>query len=170
PMYLRLGRSGDPAVHAVPPPFAIGRAITVRDGRDVTLLATGAITHAALEAADLLAGERVAARVVSVHTLKPLDTEAVRRACDETAVVVTVEEHSIVGGLGGAVAEAMADLGCAPRAFVRLALADGFAHEIGGREHLLRKAGLAPSDIARAARDALRKTGATAPASAVDGR
>lgn len=162
PVYLRLGRAGDPAVHAAPPAFAIGRAITIREGGDIAILSTGAITHAALEAADLLAKDGIAARVVSVHTVKPLDIEAVRRAAVETAAVVTVEEHSIVGGLGGAVAEAFADLGVAPRAFVRLALPDGFAHEIGGRDHLLRQAGLAPTDIARAGAEALRRATARA--------
>lgn len=158
PVYLRLGRSGDPAVHATAPHFEIGRAITVREGHDLSLLATGAIARAALDAAELLAREGISARVVSMHTLKPLDRDAVRRAVDETGAVVTVEEHSIIGGLGSAVAETIADLGCYPRAFLRIALPDAFGHRIGGREHLLALAGLSAEGIARAARGLLERT------------
>lgn len=142
PVFLRIGRSGDPAVHASPPPFVLGRANVIRDGTDVSVIATGAIVHSALECARLLERSGISARVVSMHTVKPIDREAVRAAVRDTGAVVTVEEHSLVGGLGSAVAEVMADDGLRPRAFRRLGLPDAFAHRIGSREHLLQSAGL----------------------------
>lgn len=152
PLYLRLGRSGDPSVHETRPRFTLGRAIVVREGTDLTLLATGAIVRSALDAAALLAGAGVSTRVVSVHTVKPLDADAVRQAVEVTPALMTVEEHSIVGGLGSAVAEVLADGGLRPRTFARLGLPDAFGHRIGGRDHLLAHAGLDAPGIARAAR------------------
>ena len=148
PVYLRIGRSGDPAVHASAPPFAIGRANVVREGADLTIIATGAIVHEALEGARLLEGSGISARVLSMHTVKPIDRAAIARAVRETGAVVTVEEHSIVGGLGSAVAEIVADDDLHPRAFRRLGLPDAFAHAIGSRDHLLRTAGLDARGIA----------------------
>lgn len=150
PVYLRLGRSGDPAVHAARPDLRIGRAVSLRDGSDVTLIATGAITRTALDAAELLAPLGISARVVSMHTLKPLDVDAIREAIDRTGALATLEEHSLVGGLGSAVAEAIADHGLRPRSFLRLGLPDAFAHVIGSREHLLARAGLSAPGVARA--------------------
>ena len=161
PVYLRLGRGGEPAIYAAPPEFALGRAIVVREGADVTLIAMGAITHDALAAADGLALEGIAARVLSMHTLKPLDVEAVRAAAEETGGIVTVEEHSVIGGLGSAVAEVIADRGLRPRAFRRLALPDAFAHRVGSREYLLAASGLTTETIARAAREAAARSAAT---------
>ena len=95
PCYLRLGRAGEPTVHAAEPDFRLGRAITVRDGDDLTLISTGGMLKATVEAADLLAAEGFMARVLSMHTLRPLDDEAVERAAVETGALVTVEEHSV---------------------------------------------------------------------------
>jgi transketolase len=128
----------------------------VRDGADLTIIATGAIVHAALEAAGLLGRSGIAARVLSMHTLKPIDRAAIAAAVRETGAVVTVEEHSLVGGLGSAVAEVIADDDLRPRAFRRLGLSDAFTHAIGGRDHLLRAAGLDASGIAASVRGVLR--------------
>lgn len=156
PVYMRIGRAGDPAVHAQPPPhFELGRAITVREGEDAAIIATGGIVHTGIAVANQLAGEGISVRVLSMHTVKPLDLEAIRRAVDEVGVILTLEEHSIVGGLGGAVAEAVVDANLRPRVFRRLALPDVFGHRIGSRDYLLGAAGLSPAHIASAVRDAI---------------
>jgi transketolase len=109
-MYIRLGRGRDPEVYpAVPDPFAFGQAARLRDGNDATIIATGSQVHPSLIAAEILAGRGCSVRVVDMHTLKPLDVGEVIAAATETAAVVTVEEHNVIGGLGGAVAEVLAD-------------------------------------------------------------
>jgi transketolase len=109
-LYLRLGRGRDPEVYpTVPEDFEFGRASTIRSGDDCTIIATGSQVHAALGAAELLAERGLAVRVVDMHTIKPLDVAAILAAARETAAVITVEEHSIIGGLGSAVAEVLAD-------------------------------------------------------------
>ncbi len=125
-MYIRLGRGRDPQVYdAVPADFAFGRAAKLRDGRDLTIIATGSELRAALDAAALLAAEGISARVLDIHTVKPLDAAAVQAAAAETGAILTVEEHNIVGGLGSAVAEVLVD---GPRLpFRRLGVPDEFA-------------------------------------------
>ncbi len=108
PCYLRLGKAGEPVVHRSPPAFEIGRAIVLREGRDVTLISTGGMLAHTVDVAQALAGRGISARVVSMHTLKPLDEAAVLSAAAETGAIVTVEEHSIHNGLGSAVAEVLA--------------------------------------------------------------
>jgi transketolase len=109
-IYLRLGRGRDPEVYPeVPAGFAFGKATTLRDGADATVIATGSEVHPALRAADLLAGDGLSVRVVDMHTISPLDSEAVVAAASETGAILTVEEHNITGGLGGAVAEVLAE-------------------------------------------------------------
>ena len=109
-LYLRLGRGRDPEVYAeVPEDFAFGRAVRLLDGTDATIIATGSEVHAALGAAEILRTRGVTVRVLDMHTVKPLDEAAVLAAASETGAIVTVEEHSIIGGLGGAVAEVLAD-------------------------------------------------------------
>ncbi len=109
-MYIRLGRGRDPDVYdRVPEDFTFGRSITLREGRDLTIIATGAEVHPAREAAGILALDGIDARIVDMHTVKPIDREAVSRAAAETAAVLTVEEHNVIGGLGSAVAEVLVD-------------------------------------------------------------
>jgi len=107
PTYLRLSKAGDPVVHRSTPDFQIGRAIEVRAGRDLTAISTGAMLCAATEAADRLRAEGISMRVLSMHTVKPLDTNAVRKAALETGAILTVEEHRLDGGLGSRVADAL---------------------------------------------------------------
>jgi transketolase len=107
PVFVRVSRMGVPAVYPAGYEFEIGRAVRLRDGGDVTLVANGTLVHRALEAAASLAADGVSARVVSMPTVKPLDLAEVAAAADETGAIVTVEEHSVYGGLGGAVAEAI---------------------------------------------------------------
>ena len=147
PTYLRLGRAGDPVVHQLPPEFRIGRAITVREGDDCALLSTGGMLPTAVEAAELLAESDIAARVVSMHTVKPLDEDALERSC-RTRLTVTLEEHSRVGGFGSAVSEWMAaNNGSGP--LLSIAAEDTFAAEVGDGDSLRRRNGLDAETIAR---------------------
>jgi transketolase len=107
PTYLRLGKAGEPVVHTSPPDFRLGRAIVVRDGNDLTAVATGAILHTVTAVADRLRREGIAMRVISMHTLKPIDNEALCVAARETSAILTVEEHRVDGGLGSRVADAL---------------------------------------------------------------
>ena len=110
PVYIRLGRAAVPAVNVAPDyHFEIGRGVTLADGRDITIIATGYMVHIALEAREALAAEGISARVLNIHTIKPLDTEIITRAARETGAIVTVEEHSVIGGLGSAVAETIVE-------------------------------------------------------------
>jgi transketolase len=135
PCYLRLGKAGEPVVHATRPDFQLGRAIQLRDGRDLTLISTGGMLATAVAAADRLAAQGLSSRLLSMHTISPLDVEAVRSAARETRRLVTIEEHSIVGGLGSAVAEVVADQPeHAP--LTRLALRPVFNSQAGDQQYL----------------------------------
>jgi transketolase len=130
----------------------IGKAVTLRSGSDVTLIGTGLMVYRCLQAAEELAAEGVNARVLEVHTVKPLDVERVLQAARETGALVTSEEHSVVGGLGGAVAEAVSD--AYPVPVKRVGIADKFA-ETGPYLEMLDRYGMAVSDIVAAAREAM---------------
>ncbi|MCL4792967.1 MAG: transketolase family protein [Bryobacteraceae bacterium] len=108
PVFLRISRMPVPDVHSLDYQFEPGRAALLREGSDVTIIAVGTMVSRALDASDLLAAEGIAARVLNMATIKPLDRDAIVRAAEETGAIVTVEEHSAIGGLGGAVAEATA--------------------------------------------------------------
>ncbi|OHD75559.1 MAG: transketolase [Spirochaetes bacterium RBG_16_67_19] len=151
PVYYRCGYKKEPALHGGPIDFRIGRAIQVRDGSDLTLIGTGTITYRAFEAAGILESQGVKARVLSMHTVKPLDREAVLAAARETRAVVTVEEHNVLGGLGGAVAEVLAEAGGGVP-FLRVGLPDSYIHLVGSHNWLLDHYGFAPQAIAASAR------------------
>jgi transketolase len=142
PAYLRLGKSGEPAVHEKEPAFELGRAITLREGSDVTLIASGGMLATADKVARRLAEQDLGVRLLSMHTIKPLDREAVTRAASETRYVFTLEEHSVEGGLGGAVAEviAEADPGHAP--LKRIGLRPEFNKTVGDQNYLKAMHGL----------------------------
>lgn len=141
PCYLRLGKAREPVVHTAPPPFEIGRAILVRDGADLTFLSTGGMLPYAVEtAAHLAVAEKIEVRVLSMHTLKPLDEAAVLAAAGETGGVVTVEEHSVTGGLGSAVADVLAQAGIAT-GFRKFGAPDRLLHAVGSQEYLRRQCG-----------------------------
>lgn len=109
PAYLRLGKAGEPKVHASPPEFRIGKALQLADGGDVTLISTGGMLRHTMDTAEVLrARDGVRARVLSMHTVKPLDAEAVARAAEETGAIITIEEHNVSSGLGSVVAQALA--------------------------------------------------------------
>ena len=150
PVYLRLGKNGEPRVLPEDEPFVVGRAAELRAGPDVTLASTGAILPQALAAADILAAAGAHATVLHFGTIKPFDAAALAGAAALTGAVVTIEEHSIIGGLGSAAAEAIAEAGAGAR-LRRVGVPDVFASGVGTREHLLARFGLDVSGIAGAA-------------------
>lgn len=152
PVFLRLNRNEVPVLFDDSYHPKIGEAVTLRPGDDVTLICAGLMVSRCLDAAEVLAGEGINARVLEVHTVKPLDIESVLQAARETGAFVTVEEHSIVGGLGGAVAEAVTD--AYPVPIKRLGIADRFA-ETGPYFEILDRYGMSVDDITTAARQAL---------------
>ena len=149
PCYLRLGKAGEPTVHKAPIEFRIGRAIRMREGADATLISTGGILLPTVQAAELLAAEGIQARVLSMHTLRPLDTEAVLEAARETGLIVTIEEHSILGGLGSAVAETLAESNVKHVAFKRIGIPPEFSPHIGSQAYMRERHGLTPEAISR---------------------
>lgn len=152
PTYLRLGRPKVPKVYTEEEPkFTIGQANTLRDGRDLTIVANGLMVASALDAADALASEGIEARVLDMHTVKPIDQKALKLAAEDTGALVVAEEHLAHGGLGSAVAMAVAEAHPAPIRFVNLG--DTYA-ESGSPEGLLNKYGLNADHIAQAAREA----------------
>ena len=152
PVYFRCGRKNEPPLHKGAIDFQIGRAIEVCDGRDITLIGTGTVTHRAFQAVELLGRRGIEARLLSMHTVKPLDAEAVVAAARETGAIVTVEEHNVLGGLGGAVAEVLAESGIGIP-FTRIGLPDTYVDAVGSHEWLLDRNGFSPEAIARTAQE-----------------
>jgi transketolase len=150
PCYLRLGRAGEQKVHKRPIQFQLGKAIRVRQGTDITLISTGGMLQTAVEAADALSAKGLHARVLSMHTLKPLDANAVLAAARETRAIFTLEEHSIIGGLGSAVAEILAESAEREVVFKRFALPSAFACKSGTQEYLRTQFGLGVGSLSDA--------------------
>ena len=150
PAYLRLGKAGEPVVHENEPPFELGRAITLRDGTDLTLIASGGMLATADKVARTLAAQNLGVRLVSMHTVKPIDREVVARAAVETAHVFTLEEHSIEGGLGGAVAEVMAELDPGHAPLKRIGLRPEFNKTVGDQNYLKSLHGLDEESVLKA--------------------
>jgi transketolase len=154
PMYIRLGRQPTPTLYTDDLQLQFGRAITVREGQDVTLIAVGNMVCRALEAAEALAAEGVYARVLDMHTVKPIDATAIVKAADETGCMVTAEDHNFLGGLGGAVAEVLTSEKPVP--LIRVGVPDTFAQS-GEPAELLEFYGLTARHIAAAARQAMKR-------------
>nr|WP_207729584.1 transketolase family protein [Clostridium chrysemydis] len=153
PCYVRLGRAAVNIINDRPEyKFEIGKGVTLKEGNDVTLIATGIMVDAALEAAEILAKDGINARVINIHTIKPLDNELVLKAAKETGVIVTAEEHSIIGGLGSAVAEVVSEE--CPVPVLRVGVKDVFG-ESGKPDELLKAYGLTGADIAEKAKKAV---------------
>lgn len=155
PVYLRFGRLAapifnDPETYQ----FEIGKGITLREGKDVTLVATGLMVSEALDAAEQLAAEGISARVVNIHTIKPLDVDLIAKAAAETGLLITVEEHSIIGGLGAAVAEAVCDT--CPVPVVRIGVNDEYGHS-GPAVDLLKEFGLCAEHIVEVTKASMAK-------------
>lgn len=155
--YLRLDKSSG-AEPANPPSFVIGRARRLREGRDVTLVVCGGILGEAQAAAEDLAAEGISCRIVSMHTIKPIDAEELIAACRDTEAVVTLEEHVAEGGLGSAVAEVFLDHNIWPKRSARMCLREGFSSIVGSQSYLRARCGLDRTAVARAVRQVLRGT------------
>ncbi|UPY36824.1 transketolase C-terminal domain-containing protein [Sediminicoccus sp. KRV36] len=158
PAYIRMGKKGEPLIHpGVIPDFKIGRAITMREGTDVCLLSTGNILPEALHAAEDLAQHGVSAQVVSFHTVKPLDQDRLRESFARFPVVATIEEHSLIGGFGSAVAEWAIDNATLPsKRLIRIGTPDAFFKLSGEQEFARECLGLTGHQIADRIRQALR--------------
>jgi len=153
PVYMRLGRSSVPVIFDEDYDFALGHAVVVRPGSDVSIFACGIMTAKALEAAEALDAEGISADVVNVSTIKPLDTEAIINSAGKTKCAVSAEEHSVIGGLGSAIAEALIE--SCPIPMERVGVPDTFT-ESGKPDDLLKKYGMTAEDIANAARLAVQ--------------
>ena len=156
PVYLRLTRDASPAIFPADYRFEIGQGVLLRDGGDVAIVATGVQTVRALEAVDLLAAEGIAASLLHLPTIKPLDVDAIVRVAERTGAVVTAEDHSIIGGLGGAVAETLAEH--RPTRMRRVGWRDTYG-ESGSNDALLTKYGLTAGHVAVAAKELLGVVG-----------
>ena len=153
PVYMRFGRLAvenfnDKETYK----FEVGKGIQLRDGSDVTIIATGLMVNEARKAADILEGKGISARVINMHTIKPLDKDIVSKAAKETGVIVTAEEHSIIGGLGSAVAEAVTE--CCPVPVIKVGVNDVYGHS-GPAVELLKEFGLTAENIAEKAEYAI---------------
>ncbi len=155
PVYIRISRAEMPIIFDENHKMEIGKGVVMRDGSDVTIIANGHLLSRALEAADQLNSRGIKVRVVNMHTVKPLDMPLLRKCAQETGAIVTAEEHSIIGGLGGAVAEAIADE--IPVPVKRVGVADKFTESSKELDPLLDKYGMAVADIVRAAQQAIKQ-------------
>ena len=152
PVYLRLTRDPSPIIFDEDYQFELGRGVVVREGDDVTIIGTGVQTTRCLEACELLAQEGIDAYLLHLPTLKPVDKDAIVEAARRTGKVVTAEDHTVIGGLGGAVAEVLSEHW--PTRLLRVGIQDLFG-ESGSNEDLLEKYGLTPRHVAQAAREML---------------
>ncbi|HWR62100.1 MAG TPA: transketolase family protein [Clostridia bacterium] len=154
PVYIRLGRLGVPVIFDESNyKYELGKGITLSEGSDVTIIATGLMVHAALEAKDALRQEGINARVIDLHTIKPIDVDIIIKAARETGAIVTAEEHNIIGGLGSAVAEVVSE--SYPVPVLRLGVQDKFGKS-GKPEALLEMYGLTAANIVARAKEALK--------------
>ncbi len=147
PVYVRLGRAAVPILYGEDAKIQIGKAVTLRDGTDFTIIATGVMVSEALAAAELLAQQGLSVRVLDMHTIKPIDEDAIVKAAKETKGIVSAEEHTVLGGLGGAVAEVLAKKHPAPMEFV--GIQDVFGQS-GKPDELLAAYNLTAKDIVQA--------------------
>ena len=155
PVYMRFGRFAVPNITAEMKDykFELGRGVTMKDGNDLTIIATGYMVHLALEAAEMLKEEGISARVVNIHTIKPIDASLITKCAKETGAIVTAEEHNIIGGLGSAVSEIVCE--SAPVPVIRVGVSDEYGRS-GKVPELLEIYGLTSKNIAAKAKEALK--------------
>ena len=153
PFYLRFGRFAVPTLNDnADYKFELGKGVQMADGTDVTIVASGLTVHMALEARDALAAEGISARVINIHTIKPIDRDILVKAAKETGAIVTAEEHNIIGGLGSAVAEVLCEE--CPVPMLRVGVEDKFGKS-GQVPELLKEYGLTAENIAKKAKEAI---------------
>ena len=153
PVYLRFGRMAVPVVYDESYTFELGKGVKMADGNDVTIVATGIMVDLALQAAEQLKNEGISARVINIHTIKPLDKDIVVTAAKETGAIVTAEEHNVIGGLGSAVAEAVCE--ACPVPVLRVGVQDAYGHS-GKVPPLMKMYGLTVEDIVAKAKEAVK--------------
>lgn len=147
PVYLRLGKHGEPIIHKTKPNFKIGKGIIIKEGRDIALISCGSITHNALLTAEILEKKGIFTTIVSMHTIKPLDTKLLSNVIKKFKAVFTIEEHNIIGGLGSAVAEFIAENQTKTIIFKRLGVNDVFCRQIGDYDYIRDCNSLSPKKI-----------------------
>ncbi|MDO4261093.1 MAG: transketolase C-terminal domain-containing protein [Eubacteriales bacterium] len=155
PMYIRLSRDAAPDCHPGDAVFELGKGMVVREGTDATVIACGLLVSTAVKAAEMLAAEGISVRVVDMYCIKPLDEELIRTCAEETGAIVTAEEHSVIGGLGGAVSEALARAGAGVP--VEMVGTKDCHAESGAYAALLKKYGLDADAVASAVRKAVSR-------------
>lgn len=154
PVYLRFGRLAAPVYNdSSTYKFELGKGITLREGNDITIIATGLMVYEAVQASDELRKEGINAGVINIHTIKPLDKELICKAAEDSGILMTVEEHSIIGGLGSAVAEAVTE--CYPVPVIKIGVNDEYGYS-GPATELLKKFGLCKENIIAQVKKALK--------------
>lgn len=154
PVYMRFGRLAVPVINDRETyKFELGKGVVIRDGSDVTIVATGLMVNEAVIAAEALANDGISARVVNIHTIKPLDKELICKCAAETGVIVTAEEHSVIGGLGSAVADAVTER--CPVPVIKIGVNDEYGHS-GPAAELLKEFGLSSENIIAKVKDAVK--------------
>lgn len=149
PVYMRIGKKGEPQIHDRAPELHLGKAITIQQGKDVCLISTGVMLSVVMDAAKRLADRKISARVESFPTVKPLDVDRLAEIFGKYSVVAVAEEHGRIGGLAGAVAEWLAGQKSPRARLLSFGTADEFMHEVGTTEYARRKWGLTADNIAR---------------------
>jgi transketolase len=157
PSYIRLGKKGEPVIHATQPVLKLGKTIPLRAGTEVAILSTGNILPVSCAAADLLTAKGISVRLDSFPSVKPMDEACLKEVFAKYKLVVTIEEHSRIGGLGGAVAEWLSDQPQGQGRLIRIGTPDIFFHEAGSQDHLRSLCGLTPEAISKTIAVALGK-------------
>jgi len=147
PLYLRLGKKNEPIIHQEAPEFIIGKGMVIREGNQVCLISTGNILPVVVEAADLLEQQGISTKVVNMHTVKPLDESILEQIFSQFPLVATVEEHSLIGGLGSAIAEWLVDHHLVTTPLLRFGTKDQFLHATGNQDNGRFMVGLVPGNI-----------------------
>ena len=155
PVYLRLSVGGTPEIYELDYDFKLGRGVTLRNGKDIAIIATGGIIHEVLAAVEELERLGISTRLINIHTIKPIDTDIILKAAAETKAVLTVEEHSILGGLGSSVAEVLLENATKAVKFRRMGLNGVFACGYGSYQDMKEENGLSAKDIVAQAKKLL---------------
>jgi len=147
PLYIRFGRDSDPIIHGDDFKFEIGKGIVVNGGKEICLIATGNMLYPAKQVLDILREKGLDAGLISMHTVKPIDRELIRDCANKYRAIFTLEEHSVIGGLGSAVAEVLAESGYG-KTFKMIGIPDKYCSDVGGPDYLRKKLGIDPQSIA----------------------